>query len=128
MLPAKTNKIMSIKDLTSQALSDRLNGNLMLFKGKLINFKFFINRYKETISNLNRMLSNIDKYVKMDSEDSYKLILQNIAHVEREFNQYTLGEKELDTMVRSDNVDGIYLKTYAMYTTIKKTIKTKMQD
>lgn len=125
MLPAKTNKIMSIKDLTSQALSDRLNGNLMLFKGKLINFKFFINRYKETISNLNRMLSNIDKYVKMDSEDSYKLILQNIAHVEREFNQYTLGEKELDTMVRSDNVDGIYLKTYAMYTTIKKDNKNQ---
>lgn len=121
--PGKTNKVIPLKDIDLDTLDQEVFGYLALFKGKLISFKYFIDRYKETITNLNKMVSNIDKYGKMDKEDVYKLVLHNISHISSEFNLYTPGEKGFSSIVRSDEENGIYLKTYAMYPVIKASDK-----
>lgn len=122
-VPGKTNKIIPLKDIDLDTLDQEVFGYLALFKGRLISFKYFMDRYKETITNLSKMLSNIDKYGKMDKEDVYKLVLHNISHISSEFNLYTPGEKGFSSIVRSDEENGIYLKTYAMYPVIKASDK-----
>ena len=121
--PGKTNKVIPLKDIDLDTLDQEVFGYLALFKGRLISFKYFIDRYKETITNLSKMVSNIDKYGKMDKEDVYKLVLHNISHISSEFNLYTPGEKGFSSIVRSDEENGIYLKTYAMYPVIKASDK-----
>lgn len=121
--PSKTNKVIPLKDIDLDTLDQEVFGYLALFKGRLISFKYFIDRYKETITNLSKMVSNIDKYGKMDKEDVYKLVLHNISHISSEFNLYTPGEKGFSSIVRSDEENGIYLKTYAMYPIIKASDK-----
>ena len=126
--PGKTNKVIPLKDIDLDTLDQEVFGYLALFKGKLISFKYFIDRYKETITNLSKMVSNIDKYGKMDKEDVYKLVLHNISHISSEFNLYTPGEKGFSSIVRSDEENGIYLKTYAMYPVIKASDKYNRSD
>ena len=121
--PGKTNKVIPLKDIDLDTLDEEVFGYLALFKGRLISFKYFIDRYKETITNLSKMVSNIDKYGKTDKEDVYKLVLHNISHISSEFNLYTPGEKGFSSIVRSDEENGIYLKTYAMYPVIKASDK-----
>lgn len=121
--PGKTNKVIPLKDIDLDTLDQEVFGYLALFKGKLISFKYFIDRYRETITNLSKMVSDIDKYGKMDKEDVYKLVLHNISHISSEFNLYTPGEKGFSSIVRSDEENGIYLKTYAMYPGIKASDK-----
>lgn len=121
--PGRTNKVIPLKDIDLDTLDQEVFGYLALFKGKLISFKYFIDRYRETITNLGKMVSNIDKYGKMDKEDVYKLVLHNISHISSEFNLYTPGEKGFSSIVRSDEENGIYLKTYAMYPVIKASDK-----
>lgn len=127
-VPGKTNKIIPLKDIDLDTLDQEVFGYLALFKGRLISFKYFIDRYKETITNLSKMLSNIDKYGKMDKEDVYKLVLHNISHISSEFNLYTPGEKGFSNIVRSDEDNGIYLKTYAMYVDVKTREKYNRDD
>lgn len=127
-VPGKTNKIIPLKDIDLDTLDQEVFGYLALFKGRLISFKYFMDRYKETITNLSKMLSNIDKYGKMDKEDVYKLVLHNISHISSEFNLYTPGEKGFSNIVRSDEENGIYLKTYAMYVDVKTREKYNRDD